>query len=48
MKYELVIILFVFIITEENSKDDDDNLGIPYQHWLDDELSNYNDGDNED
>lgn len=33
---------------EDNADDDNDDLDIQYQDWLDDELSNFNDDDNED
>lgn len=33
---------------EDNADDDNDDLDIQYQDWLDDELSNFNDNDNED
>ncbi|GFY41708.1 uncharacterized protein TNIN_279911 [Trichonephila inaurata madagascariensis] len=35
--------------SEVDTKDaDEDNKDIQYQHWIDDEISNFNDDDNED
>ncbi|CAK1579648.1 unnamed protein product [Parnassius mnemosyne] len=33
---------------KDSADDQDDDLDIEYQDWLDDELSNFNDDDNED
>ncbi|GFS32521.1 hypothetical protein TNIN_356661 [Trichonephila inaurata madagascariensis] len=39
-------ILFKIPIIGKNTKDaDDDNEDIQYQHWIDDEISNFNDNE---
>lgn len=44
-----MILTYIIFFTEKETNDaDDDNEDIQYQHWIDDELSNFNDDDNED
>lgn len=38
----------IFLTENETNDSNDDNEDIQYQHWIDDELSNFNDDDNED
>ncbi|GFX19802.1 uncharacterized protein TNCV_1433631 [Trichonephila clavipes] len=40
---------YITSLWKEDTKDaDEDNEDIQYQHWIDDEILNFNDDDNED